>query len=673
MWSNEISSMWHKDEVAQLYKLRTFQKQAAALDYLEEHNAKQFAQGKVELLLFGREITESGHRYFVVEDPRTFFEKYMSMEVQHRTFYEIIRGDRPCRLYFDIEFDKTLNPRHDGETSMKVFRERLARQLRTKLNFNFSRIGDILEGMVEFDSSTDKKFSRHLVVTLPKNVVFKHAGHVGVFVNELCNDIRKEAHSEELESDNDEEEQEECSELGKNIRKLFVLRKPKKKELKLKRDFIFDTSVYTRNRCFRLVLSAKYEDRTKRHFSVWQPSKKTCQEHSLLTYDKFLSSLACYVDWHKEQGAVITFSDVQLDEWRQSRKDPKSVFSRQAINRKNNSEVGGGVVQRGSKGVKADESQFPELIRYFMEMVKIWPKPLVAGFNAPLTTTARVTKWKHHDDDWPKLVISVLGNNYCMNVGRKHKGNGIYFVVDIENCTYFQKCHDQDCRTFRSDEIKLDPILCLKSLEGKNIEQDERGLEELLAELHEQTGLDSWHNFINSSNPNGECSKIDPLKSLAEASNSKSSPEHTRSVSHPQADPIKEQVDAGSKVDTPVLAHSSLGIDINTALTPLKVPSTPRYTHAWSRSSACNLPPWKRDKPIGRKRAVSDSSVPGMLTKAGTLRKHNRNSADDVNQWSDFIGFVWDSHATAQLKEYQNEMEIVNRPPKRRRHLNSYV
>jgi len=664
MWSNEISSSWHKDEVAELYKLRTFKKQAAALAYLEEHNAKQLAEGKVELLLFGREITDFGHRYFVVEDPRTFFEKYMSMEVQHRTFYEIIRGDRPCRLYFDIEFDKTLNPGHDGETSMKVFRKRLARQLRTKLNFDFSGVGDILEGMVEFDSSTNKKFSRHLVVTLPKDVVFKHAGHVGVFVNEFCSDIRKEAHSWELALENDEREPEECSDIGKNLKKLFVLRKPKKKELKLKRDFIFDTSVYTKNRCFRLVLSAKYEDRTKRHFSLWQPSKKTCQKNSLLTYEKFLSSLACYVDWHKEHGAIITFSDIQLDKWRQSRKDPQSVGSNPAINSKTNSKNGGGTAQRSSEGVKADESRFPALIRYFIEMVKIWPKPLVPEFNSPQTTTAKVTKWKHHDDDWPKLRISVLGNNYCMNIGRKHKSNGIYFVVDIKNCTYFQKCHDQDCRTFRSDAVKLDPILCSKRSEGKKVEKEERGLEELLAELHEQIGLDSQHNNFKSWNPDSECSKADPVQSRAVTSNSKSKfelEEHSNSV-FTKVDPVKMPVDIGSKVNTVESAHCSLGSDTNNALTLLNVPYAYRDTHPESRSTPCNLPPWKRD-----------SSVSEKITNAGILRKHKRSSEDEVNQASDFFGLEWDADATAQLKEYHNTMEIVNRPPKRRRHLNSCI
>ncbi|KAG0447026.1 hypothetical protein HPP92_028539, partial [Vanilla planifolia] len=40
------------------------------------------------------------------------------------------------------------------------------------------------EAVVELDSSTDEKFSRHLIIRLPK-VAFKDNSHVGAFVSEI--------------------------------------------------------------------------------------------------------------------------------------------------------------------------------------------------------------------------------------------------------------------------------------------------------------------------------------------------------------------------------------------------------------------------------------------------------------------------------------------------------
>ena len=75
------------------------------------------------MLFFSQEITDQGHRYFVVDDVDTFYEKYIRMEARDLTVYEIICGSLPCRLYFDIEFDAILNPNGDGEKSMTTIQD----------------------------------------------------------------------------------------------------------------------------------------------------------------------------------------------------------------------------------------------------------------------------------------------------------------------------------------------------------------------------------------------------------------------------------------------------------------------------------------------------------------------------------------------------------------------
>ena len=39
---------------------------------------------------------------------------------------------------------------------------------------------------------------------------------------------------------------------------------------------------------------------------------------------------------------------------------------------------------------------------------------------------------------------------YCENIGRAHKNNNIYFVVDLVNKLISQKCHDEHCIGFQS-------------------------------------------------------------------------------------------------------------------------------------------------------------------------------------------------------------------------------
>ncbi len=54
-------------------------------------------------------------------------------------------------------------------------------------------------------------------------------------------------------------------------------------------------------------------------------------------------------------------------------------------------------------------------------------------------------------------------HRYCERVGRQHKSNGVYIVVDIGAGTYYQKCYDPDCRHFRG-RTKALPLHVLAAL-----------------------------------------------------------------------------------------------------------------------------------------------------------------------------------------------------------------
>jgi hypothetical protein len=59
--------------------------------------------------VFSFETAGYGKRKFLATSLRTFWKKYSCMNVCQRHYYEIIRENWPCRLYFDIEYNKTSN------------------------------------------------------------------------------------------------------------------------------------------------------------------------------------------------------------------------------------------------------------------------------------------------------------------------------------------------------------------------------------------------------------------------------------------------------------------------------------------------------------------------------------------------------------------------------------
>lgn len=40
------------------------------------------------------------------------------------------------------------------------------------------------------------------------------------------------------------------------------------------------------------------------------------------------------------------------------------------------------------------------------------------------------------------ITYNILKYRYCENIGRHHKSNHIYFVVDLSRRIYYQKCYD---------------------------------------------------------------------------------------------------------------------------------------------------------------------------------------------------------------------------------------
>lgn len=93
--------------------------------------------------------------------------------------YEVIPENAVCKLYFDLEFNKLANPEADGKKMVALLIEHVCKALQEFYGVNCSA-----EDVLNLDSSTNEKFSRHLIFQL-HDVAFKDNVHVGNFVKKI--------------------------------------------------------------------------------------------------------------------------------------------------------------------------------------------------------------------------------------------------------------------------------------------------------------------------------------------------------------------------------------------------------------------------------------------------------------------------------------------------------
>jgi hypothetical protein len=165
-----------------------------------------------------------------------------------------------------LEFVKQYNPQLTPTVTEMILDE-LFTELVTEFYINY-HIGPFTKThLVDLDSSTSIKFSRHWILHLPNNMLFTNARHVGIFVKRFVTRLENECKSGELKArghelladnllvyadddadDNDDNDNDD-NDNGEEKEKKLLLRR--------KTHFI-DLGVYTRNRIFRLLGSTKF-------------------------------------------------------------------------------------------------------------------------------------------------------------------------------------------------------------------------------------------------------------------------------------------------------------------------------------------------------------------------------------------------------------------------------
>lgn len=206
--------------------------------FRKQHNLLEFiSQSNCGLFPFTYQISD-GTRLFLAADPITFWHLDEQRNPMQRRSYEIIQEGKACKLYFDLEFDKDLNPNSDGCKMVNTFIFLVCFALRSKYNIS-CQANDVLN----LDSSTSSKFSCHLIFPY---VIFLNNFHAGQFVKQLCFEImlisQTSSNLKLLKGIH----------LMDEIHELLVL------DSKGKTKLFCDEAVYSKNRHFRLYKSSKF-------------------------------------------------------------------------------------------------------------------------------------------------------------------------------------------------------------------------------------------------------------------------------------------------------------------------------------------------------------------------------------------------------------------------------
>ncbi|XP_066595529.1 DNA-directed primase/polymerase protein-like [Prorops nasuta] len=343
----------------------------------------------------------NGFRKFVVAHPEFYWFHYIAKPDEEKCCYEVIVEGEPCWLYLDLEFLFDLNPNSNGMQMTKIFISICCLYMHKHWGLPCN-----LTDILNLDSSNEVKFSRHVIFSI-KNVAFRDNFHVGAFVKTICSDILDYVASNQID-DNDI-----LNHFSReDIESLFIETKKGKK-------LFVDTGVYTRNRHFRIYKSTKWGKQS--HLKIALDCK-----HIPIQTDKdrelaiFLDSLVSYFPDKKETILV----DFYTEETRYVKPFTNTLMKWKDLNRN-------------------AIPQYRELDEYIQSIVK--PGKI------------RTCKYLEGGE---LILYEIMEYRYCQNIGRQHKSNNIYWIVDLNKKVMYQKCHDEECANFKSNPKRIPEEIC---------------------------------------------------------------------------------------------------------------------------------------------------------------------------------------------------------------------
>ncbi|XP_007102900.2 DNA-directed primase/polymerase protein isoform X1 [Physeter macrocephalus] len=364
--------------------------------------------------------------------------------------YEVIPENAVCKLYFDLEFNRLANPGADGKKMVALLIEHVCKALQ-----QFYRVSCSAEDVLNLDSSTNEKFSRHLIFQL-HDVAFKDNIHVGNFVRKILepafhliasedDDMTPETMGHEFSHFSETPIKQGISfskkstdkDIGEswttNSKKLERLGSAKQSSPDLsflivknnigEKHLFVDLGVYTRNRNFRLYKSSKigkYVPLEVAEDNKFYPVQlKTISKEN----QYFLSALVSNVRF-SDTLRILT-CDISQNKQKRVEYFNHTSTSVETI-----------------EGFQC--SPYPEIDQFVLLLVN---KNGIKG---------GIRRWSYFFPE-ELLVYDICKYRWCENIGRAHKSNNIMILVDLKNEVWYQKCHDPICKAenFKSDCFPL--------------------------------------------------------------------------------------------------------------------------------------------------------------------------------------------------------------------------
>ncbi|XP_060772644.1 DNA-directed primase/polymerase protein isoform X2 [Neoarius graeffei] len=460
-----LSRPWQPSSVWKL-----FPRQSEAIAF------SQHCKQDVHVFALEKESTDAGQRVYLVTSYTELWHYYSSHRQSLMHCYEVIPEGAVCKLYFDLEFDVASNTHLDGTKMVASLIQYVCVKLEEVYSLQCS-VKDVLN----LDSSTAEKFSRHLIFLLP-NCVFKDNRHVGRFIHHILKPVLKYLHQgkDSLEDIDDVSEGPQSKRMKHDEEDLgFLIVKGKDGQKQL----FVDLGVYTKNRNFRLYKSSKLGKNAA--FSVAQDNKflPSSIKHTTEEEGIFLASLITNVRFTSQR--ILTYEAPE-------RTSNEARCSAQHSG-PHSSELAG----------EHQASPYKELDDFVLKLVH---RDGVQG---------NIRRWMYFISE--QLLVYDIGKfRWCSNVGRFHKSNNIMIIVDLKEEVWYQRCHDPECRrqNYRSSSYPLPQEVCMSYM----LKEDKD---------HQQFLMD-------------ELGNIEPSPSCAPTHSSGEGGETDGSTSHPRTDNTQE-------------------------------------------------------------------------------------------------------------------------------------
>ena len=466
-----------------------------------------------------------GRRRYVVAHVGRFMDTYWcKTEPEWRHAYELIPPHTPCRLYLDIECvdhpdliqGEVLTPSSVSEKQDRLLTE-LYKELAIELQEQYgneifhcpttSRSYKLRplqrHDIVDLDSSTATKFSRHWIVHVPvvcvvadegqakassmdfmSEALFPDNAAVGTFVRQWVGRMAEQHATGQLGKGNEINALQKYLFVHKKSKNIGSNDPPATTTSTDQMSCLIDLGVYTKNRLFRLMGSMKYGKPITAAFRIadtnrfpftngfgnecfYVPAMDQCkdgsrfsdtrnQPSSCATSSSAIQQSLSKTDWSTHSDAmaqtfVIPINVAKID---------YPMLPRIPIVVDNNAP---------SRCYKLVSSQQPRLVGNIISSAQTLeksPYPMIDEYVQNHLahrggTFGLIRAWSMEVEPVTFKPISIsyqmCQNRYCERIGRAHKSNNIIWNCNITTMECYQTCYDTDCRAmnFRGQSIPL--------------------------------------------------------------------------------------------------------------------------------------------------------------------------------------------------------------------------